>query len=828
MPKYYVFALVAVVISACGGGGGGGGAPAGGNPGGGDNTDGGNNTGGGNPPALVVNKLSGDVLMATGANGFYVGNNFLSDIGGTTYQGEKTFTLGKNQTIEGMAIQKDSSGNVVHAFRGFKAVMENGDFVEFQPIADGSGPSAAQVTVDVYPNNERERADLIETFTTNSGDASRSSYRYTHSGSTEVLDFEVFPIYQGQLGLKIGHSVSVVSGGATIASVNSGSTQKSVSTDAPDDVQWTAVARDDSGKGWKGVVFVSDLAPISGLGFDQVIKVPNATIELLKARYGTPLSRGDRSHKAIIQELIKLHGSELVEPTPSTTVNTTKALNVNDPEAINQPYLDTDILDFATAWNTSTGVGVDVCVVDTGGDFTHEDIVGQISSRSNTQNETDDISSRFQGVQHGLTVAGTIAAARNNSIGIAGASDGVNLHFIRASEQNNLDNPDIFTAIERCIDDVQADIINLSLATVTDQLSTAGDFPESLNKKIVSFINNGGFVVQGSGNEARQIADTAVTKLPGYVYVGALGAAGDGTSYSNLGTSIDVSVFGGEINGPRVRVLTNGNTYSGFAGTSYSTPLVTSVIALMLEEYPNMTGSEFERALHELRFNDELESNGLGFTGISAKRAVDAAVAMRNTPYRMLTDAYSFRHSGAGDLVVTVSLANALTETLQLNTSVNGDTLVFQGLENVTATSFDARFTVPENVTKDTALVELVFALPDESLTITVAHNNAKEASANIAASYANKIFLVGDAGNGEEVIKVLGVEDVSSTDDTRFTLSNVDVPEAVTSVRVALDMDGDGVFCGQFDYCSEPVAITNDVTGAEFVIGDDEVVLNK
>lgn len=765
------------------------------------------------PPVSTTNQLSGDVTINTGANGLYVGNNYITDAGGITEAGSPRFSLYKNQIFEGMMISR-SGTDVNYKLNGFKTTLADGEFVEFQIQSNSSGYLFARV------NMRGEDGFIADSGQLRNPNTDNGTYRYTHSGVTE--DFKVefeSPSGVDDFGILFAHSLPVANANAASA-IN----VKRATPFPAADINWTAVARGVNGTGWDDVVFVGGNEPAPAISFDRKVAVPSTVIANLIGQHGMPLQKGDAAHKNIISDLIvwaNNNGDELVDAAPAVFNSYAQALSVNDTEAGAQPYLDTARLDFDTAWQTSTGSGVVVCIADSGADFSHEELVGRLASRANTDDNTDDISG-INGTVHGLSVTSVIGALTNNSTGIAGAAHDTTMHFVRIGQTLNFSNSNVLEAIEHCIDVVQPDVINLSLAN-NEQQSVAGGFPSAINDKIAAFIEAGGFVIQAAGNQSAQLTDTAVTAKPGYVYVAALTGAGNPASYTNLGSAVDVAVFGGGNTGrDSVRVATNGDSYGGVKGTSFSTPLVTSMVALMKEEYPGLTGREFERALHDGLFNNSVDGFdfGAGYLGLNAKQAVDAAVSLRDNPVRLLADAYRMRHSGDEDLIVTIHLDDALTASAQLTTTVDGSTLAFAGLKNITATSFDARFTVPASLSKDFEIAELVFTLPDDELKIAVVHTNARAGGTNSAASYANALKLVGNDGSNTTVVKVLTLDDLDVDNRRKFTLNEVDVDSDVTSVFVAIDTNGNNTFCEAFEYCSASVPITGDVTDAAFNMG--------
>ena len=98
------------------------------------------------------------------------------------------------------------------------------------------------------------------------------------------------------------------------------------------------------------------------------------------------------------------------------------------PPVFDDPYarLQSNVraLDVAEAHNFSRGAGIRVAIIDTGVDTRHPDLAGRTQL---TRNYIDDDEVAFRGDRHGTQVAGLIAAAANNGIGIVGVAPDVRL-----------------------------------------------------------------------------------------------------------------------------------------------------------------------------------------------------------------------------------------------------------------------------------------------------------------------------------------------------------------------------------------------------------------
>jgi subtilisin family serine protease len=145
--------------------------------------------------------------------------------------------------------------------------------------------------------------------------------------------------------------------------------------------------------------------------------------------------------------------------------------------AYNDPYasLQTVLRDLtvAQAQEWSRGAGVRIAIIDTGIDFEHPDLAGQVIVRRNFV-DADDAAFRLD--RHGTAVAGVIAAVPDNHIGIVGIAPDARLLALKACWQAPRDGApaacNSFTlaqAIGSAID-MQADIVNLSLGGPSDPL----------------------------------------------------------------------------------------------------------------------------------------------------------------------------------------------------------------------------------------------------------------------------------------------------------------------------------------------------------------------
>jgi subtilisin family serine protease len=108
------------------------------------------------------------------------------------------------------------------------------------------------------------------------------------------------------------------------------------------------------------------------------------------------------------------------------------------PEMVsNDPYLGSQWhltkIGATTAWDSASGAGVTVAILDTGVDGTHPDLSSRMVAGWNVF-DNNAITADVHG--HGTKVAGTAAAAFNNSIGVAGVAGNAKIMPIRISALN--------------------------------------------------------------------------------------------------------------------------------------------------------------------------------------------------------------------------------------------------------------------------------------------------------------------------------------------------------------------------------------------------------
>lgn len=183
---------------------------------------------------------------------------------------------------------------------------------------------------------------------------------------------------------------------------------------------------------------------------------------------------------------------------------------------------------------------------------------------------------------HGTHVAGAIAAAMNNEIGIAGIASNIDIKImslkINGGKNGTGDMANAVKAIQYA-SMMGADICNLSWGSNQDYLELEAAMKES-----------GMLFVAAAGNEGANIDDVplypASLELDNLISVTYIDADGDLTGYSNFGKkSVDIAAPGEDIFSTIV------GSYSNASGSSMAAPQVSAVAALLYAYGDNLYAS---------------------------------------------------------------------------------------------------------------------------------------------------------------------------------------------------------------------------------------------
>ena len=291
------------------------------------------------------------------------------------------------------------------------------------------------------------------------------------------------------------------------------------------------------------------------------------------------------------------------------------------------------------AWAITTGSeNVVVAVLDSGVDYTHEDLAPNMWTRpanlapyhdnelgtiddTNGFNAIDNASDPMDENGHGTHCAGIIGAEGSNDIGISGVNWKVRIMPLKFMNAGGFGTTkDAIEAINYVIDRKKAGVNVRIISASWGSTQKSRALEEVIRKAYESDI----LFVAASGNANTNNDRTphypSSYDVPNVISVAALDRNDHLAKFSNYGVkSVAIAA-------PGVDILSTwlGNEYEEKSGTSMATPVVAGVAALIVAEHPRISVDDLKKKL--LASVDKLpELNGKIATGgrVNAAKAVD-------------------------------------------------------------------------------------------------------------------------------------------------------------------------------------------------------------
>ncbi|WP_047683961.1 MULTISPECIES: S8 family serine peptidase [Xenorhabdus] len=380
-----------------------------------------------------------------------------------------------------------------------------------------------------------------------------------------------------------------------------------------------------------------------------------------------------------------------------------------DPLAAQQWYLsDANIL---PVWKDYTGKGVRIGQFEPGGkfatgpeifDIAHPDLAANVDKAwLQTQQANGTLPNVVS--NHATMVAGVMVATKNDIGGVGVAHDATLGGYYLANDGADL------AGLGHM---VSFDIANNSWGFTNDfalsnfqdgSVNTAASL--SLNAQYAAANGRGGLgtVIVAAGGNNREAGGNAQGSLTSNnrfsVQVGAINAQGDlstlqiGSSpFSNPGASLLVSAPGSNVVSTSHMLKTDrgstfGNDYTSMQGTSFAAPIVSGIVALMLEANPNLGYRDVQQilALSARKVNDPSTewsdnsahhwngggmhtSNDYGFGAVDARAAVRLAESWMTQSTAANEYVYS---ASSGALGKTLAAGETLTSSIAMNAGLN-------------------------------------------------------------------------------------------------------------------------------------------------------------
>jgi subtilisin family serine protease len=257
-----------------------------------------------------------------------------------------------------------------------------------------------------------------------------------------------------------------------------------------------------------------------------------------------------------------------------------------------------DAMQVLNAWDTTTGSGVLVAVLDTGVDLNHEDLQANLDA-ADAFNFVENTSTPDDDFGHGTHIAGAIAAVANNGVGIAGVAPNCKVLPIRVLGVNGGSTVALIKGIDWAIRK-GAKVINMSLGSSQYSRAEEDEVNQALANDIV--------VVAAAGNEALNGNPLSYpAALSGVLSVAAVGRNADGSFYrgefSNFNPLVTVAAPGVDIlSTVPTRFMSPGSShpdapYAYASGTSMASAMACGAVALIRAAHKDWTRDQVVRAL---------------------------------------------------------------------------------------------------------------------------------------------------------------------------------------------------------------------------------------
>ncbi len=406
----------------------------------------------------------------------------------------------------------------------------------------------------------------------------------------------------------------------------------------------------------------------------------------------------------VSRDLSHAPGVVYAEPVPvirTHDLNDWRQIDPNDPSFSEQREL--NALNLPEAWNLVKGEEgtpkVVIAIVDGGGEWRHEDLRGNvwtnedeipnngiddddngyiddvhgINLATDDTNDPTGLPERPVNARHGTAAAGAASAVTNNNLGIAGAAWNAELMHINAAC------PDIdrrlCLAYEGLIYAAMngADIINASWGgkSATDEVLL-----RSHEQTLQLVTELGALVVSSAGNSSDNV-DGSIEYPALHPRVLSVGA-----TLKDSRVKIPISNYGKLVNvfAPGYEIVTTGlsDSYITISGTSFSTPLIAGVAALVKTRFPDLSADALREQVRLASESIDAENSefagqlGRGFVNALTAVQVPTLPAVRvNKLFWKDDDGDSIIESG-DQVTITINFFNHLADANQLQVELRG------------------------------------------------------------------------------------------------------------------------------------------------------------
>ena len=516
------------------------------------------------------------------------------------------------------------------------------------------------------------------------------------------------------------------------------------------------------------------------------------------------------------------------------------------------------------AWDVATtrGQGTIVAVIDTGILKGHPDLQGQlvdgydfISSASNAADgdgrdadpeDPGDGNRPGESSYHGTHVAGTVAAATNNTKGVAGVAWNAKVMPLRVLGKQGGSDVDIIEAIKFAarltngsgtLPPIKADVINMSLG---------GSGSSQTTQDVITAARAAGvIIVAAAGNDnSSQLFYPA--SYAGVISVSAVAYDLKRAPYSNFGSEIDIAAPGGDtsadLNGDNfadgvLSLLKDDSSnpakfnFVFYQGTSMASPHIAGVMALMRGVNSTITPNQVDDLISSGKITTDLGTPGrdniFGHGLVDANKAVVEAKNVGGggpppTGSVLSLSASSLDFDSFLDRL-GVSVSNAGGGTLNIS-GVTSDQTWLTVAPTTGVAPLQLNVTVNRAGLADgvyTGTISVVSDATVPNLTKTIAVSMRVSSSAG-AGDVGTVFVLVIDPATGNSVAQ----SETNRAADYRFSITGV--AAGTYDIFAGTDRDNDDLICDIEDACgslgrSITIAASGQITGVDFPVNNSQ-----
>ena len=266
-------------------------------------------------------------------------------------------------------------------------------------------------------------------------------------------------------------------------------------------------------------------------------------------------------------------------------------------------------VDAPEGWDTAFGPGVfpsvggtRVGILDTGIDRAHAEFLNKIKGCAEATTALGIVATGVceDDNMHGTHVAGTVAAAANNAVGVSGVAPNAELSVFKALNAAGVGfYADMIAGIHWLHTLGQAKVISMSLTGPQDA---------ALNAELTEAANAGALMIAAAGNDGDGTMNWPAAHA-GVMSVASVNQAGQRSGFSNCNAEVEIAAPGED-----VWSTAPGNGYVLLSGTSMATPHVSGVAAMIM--WRKGLSASSTRTLLKSSAEDSGNCNGVGIVNL--------------------------------------------------------------------------------------------------------------------------------------------------------------------------------------------------------------------